>query len=71
LQIYVRENRNDEERNQEGCKKGREKGPSQKEEVDEPLALASYSKPKCRLRSPEAIFFCLYTSGLDEKEKGR
>jgi hypothetical protein len=34
LQIYVRENRNDEERNQEGCKEGREKGPSQKEEVD-------------------------------------
>jgi hypothetical protein len=35
LQIYVRENRNDEERNQEGCKEGGEKSsPSQKEEVE-------------------------------------
>jgi hypothetical protein len=58
LQIYVRENRNDEERNQEGCKKGREKGPSQKEEVTEPLTLVSCSKQKCRLRFSEAIFFC-------------
>jgi amino acid permease len=33
--LTFRENRNDEERNQEGCKEGRKKGPSQKEEVAE------------------------------------
>jgi hypothetical protein len=54
-----RENHNDEERNQEGCKEGREEGPSQKEEVTtQRLRISEASKFQTdRPRVSGGVFF--------------
>ncbi len=68
LQIYVRENQNDEERNQEGCQKDLKEGRTEKEEVtttrvsgnNEPSAPGSRGRFyfwRRELRSPSPGYF--------------